>query len=192
MGPVWESAWLLLDYSPLPGSSNHPKGQKTEPSEGATDMKERILRSCTILVLGLAATQTIASAQETPGIEGLWFANVTPVDCQTVIAVGITFRALYMFIHDGSLTTEAAFFAPSPRRSSGLGAWRHAQGRAYTSTFWFFRYNADGSFLSTREVTSTIELNGDRFTTMDKVEEYDANNKLISSGCAKSTATRVQ
>jgi hypothetical protein len=158
-------------------------------------MKKRIFQSCAILVLGLAATQTITSAQEQeqPGIEGLWFANVTGADCQTLTPVGPTVaRALYMFIHDGSLTTEAAFFTPSPRRSSGSGGWRHARERTFTSTFWFFRYNPDGSFLSTREVTSTIEVNGDQFTTFDKVKEYDANNNLILSGCAISKATRAQ
>ena len=42
-------------------------------------MKKRVFQSCTILVLGLAAIQTVASAQETPGIEGVWFADVTAV-----------------------------------------------------------------------------------------------------------------
>jgi len=157
-------------------------------------MKKRIFRICTILVLGLAAMQTIALADDdSPGIEGLWFANGTPADCQTLTPLGPTgLRALYMFSHDGSLTTEAAFFGPSPRRSTGLGAWRHAQGRTFTSTFWFFRYNQDGSFLEMREVTLNIQLNGDQFTTVDKVDVYDANGQLISTGCAISRATRAQ
>src|SRR5215469_13706292 len=108
-------------------------------------MKKRTFLSGAILILGLAAMQAVASAQE-PGLEGLWLANVTNVDCQTKQPQAVTFRALYMFGHDGSFTTEAAFFMPSPRRSSGLGAWQHTQGQAYTSTFWFFRYNPDGSF----------------------------------------------
>jgi hypothetical protein len=156
-------------------------------------MKKRIFRSYTILVLGLAATQTIVSAQETPGIEGVWIANVTSRDCQTgAPAPGVPFRALHMFIHDGSLTSEAAFFAPSPRRSSGLGAWRHTQGHMYTSTFRFFRYNLDGSFLSMRKVTVTIQLNGDQFTSTDVVEEFNADNVLVLTGCATETATRAQ
>ena len=155
-------------------------------------MKKRISVS-TMAVLGFAAIQTMAFAQETPGIEGVWLANLTSINCQTGVPLpGITLRGLYMFSHDGSLTTEAAFFGPSPRRSTGLGAWRHAQGRTFTSTFWFFRYNQDGSFLETREVTSNIELNGDQFTTVDKVDVYDANGQLISTGCAISRATRAQ
>jgi hypothetical protein len=156
-------------------------------------MKNRIVRSCTILVLGLAATQTIASAQEMPGIEGVWLANLTSINCQTRVPLpGITLRGLFMFSHDGSLTTEAAFFAPSPRRSSGLGEWRHAQAHTYTATFQFFRYNADGSFFSMRKVTLTIDRNGDQFTSSDKVEEFNADNVLVSTGCATETATRAQ
>ena len=152
-------------------------------------MKKRIFGSSILLVLGLAATQVIASAQDSAGLEGLWLTNVTPADCQTFNPVGPAFRALYMFSHDGSLTTEAAFLTASPRRSTGLGTWRHAHGQTYTSTFWFFRFNTDGSFFSTREVTSTIQLIGTQFTTMDKVEEYDANNNLIFTGCAVAAGT---
>jgi hypothetical protein len=156
---------------------------------------KRFFESCTILVLGLAATLTTASGQETPGIEGVWFADVTAVDCQTgaVIPNLVPFRGLYMFIHDGSLTNEAAFLTPSTRRSSGLGTWGHAQGHTYTGTFRFFRYNPDGSLLVMRKVTTTIVLNGDQFTSVDFFQDFDANNNPIPSfGCNTVTATRVQ
>jgi hypothetical protein len=156
------------------------------------DMKTRIFGSCTILVLGLAAMHTAASAQETPGIEGVWFADVTPVNCQTLNPVGLSFRALYMFGHDGSMTTEAAFLIPTPLRSSGLGAWLHDQARMFHSTFWFFRYNPDGSLLGTREVASTIQLNDDQFTTLDKITEYNPTGVVVFTGCAVSTAKRAQ
>ena len=157
-------------------------------------MKKLIFQSCTILVLGLGVIQTVASAQETPGLEGVWFANVVAVDCQTgaVIPNVTPFRGLYMFGHDGSLTNEAAFLVPSPRRSSGLGIWRHAQAQTYTSTFRFFRYNPDGSFLVMRRVTSTIVLNGNELTSIDKFQDFDASNSPISStGCNVVSATRV-
>ena len=160
-------------------------------------MKTRIFQSYAMpmLALGLAATQTVASAQETPGIEGVWFAEVAATDCQTgaVIPNVTPFRGLYMFGHDGSLTNEAAFLVPSLRRSSGLGAWRHTQAQGYTSTFQFFRYNPDGSFMVMRRVTSTITLNRDEFTSIDKFQDFDANNSPISStGCNVVRAVRVQ
>jgi hypothetical protein len=99
-----------------------------------------------------------------------------------------------MFGHDGSLTNEAGFLVPNPRRSSGLGAWRHTQGQMYAGTFRFFRYNADGSFLVLRKVTTTIVLNGDQFVSMDVLQDLDADNLPIStvgsSGCNTVTATR--
>jgi hypothetical protein len=134
-------------------------------------MKKHFLRSCTVLLLGVAPMRVVASGQETLGLEGVWMANVTNVDCQTgAPGNGIIFRALHMFIHGSSLTSEDAFSTPSPRRCFGLDAWRHAQGHMFTSTFWFCRYNPDGSFPSTREVTVTIELNGDQSITMDKIK----------------------
>jgi hypothetical protein len=157
---------------------------------------KRIFGSCTILFLGLVALQTIASAEETGGIEGIWYGNVIPVDCHTglVIPNAPSFRGLYMFGHDGSLTNEAAFPVPNPRRSSGLGAWRHTQGQMHTGTFWFFRYKDDGSFLALRKVTTTIVLNGDRFFSVDTFQDFDADNHPISttgsSGCNTVTATR--
>ena len=108
-------------------------------------MKKRILSSCTLfLVLGFAIAPTSASAQETPGLEGVWFAHITPVDCQTgnVIPNAPSFRGLNMFSHDGSMTNDAAFPVPTLLRSSGLGTWQHTQAQTYTLAFRFFRYNA--------------------------------------------------
>ena len=169
-------------------------------------MKKGIFRSCTILVLGFAATQTIASAQErrdaeeTPGIEGVWFVVVTPVDCNThqVIPNTVSFRALNMFSHDGSFTNDAALLVPNtPRRSSGLGRWQHTQGQMFTATFQFFRYNPDNTFLVMRQVTlKTITLNGDQFTSFDQFQDFDANLNPITSvgsqGCNIETARRLQ
>jgi hypothetical protein len=154
--------------------------------------------NCAILALALAATQVIASAEEALGVKGVWFADVTAVDCQTGAAIPNvkTFRGRYMFSNDGSLTNEAAFLVPSPLRSSGLGTWRHIQGHTYTGAFQFFRYNnADGSFMVMRNFTTTIVLNGDQFTSMDKFQDFDENDKPISStgstGCNVVTATRL-
>ena len=48
---------------------------------------KRTFGSCGILFLGLAAIN-IASAQETNGLEGIWYAQrITPVDCQTGLVI---------------------------------------------------------------------------------------------------------
>jgi hypothetical protein len=134
-------------------------------------MTKQIFSNCTMfLVLGFAATLTNASAEGTPGLEGIWFAVVTPVTCDTHVPLPSTvppgpFRGLNMFSHDGSMTNEAAFFMQGiPPRSGGLGTWQHTQAQMYTATFRFFRYKADGTFLAMRRVTlKTIMLNRDSF-----------------------------
>ena len=157
---------------------------------------KRIFVSCTVLILGLVAMQAIASAEETPGLEGIWYVVVTPVDCHSglVIPNAPIFRGLYMFGHDGSLTNEAAFPVPSPRRSSGLGTWRHTEAQMYAGTFRFFRYNADGSFQTLRKVTTTIVLNGNQFVSMDQFQDFDADSNPLSgpgtSGCNTVVATQ--
>ena len=156
-------------------------------------MKKFILRGCMLALLALAATQTRVSAQATPGLDGTWFNVVIPANCQTFTPIpgAPTFRGLYLFGHDGSLTNEAASLVAGPRRSSGLGAWRHTQAQSYAGSFQFFRYNPDGSFLSLRKVTTAIELNGDQFTTKDMFQDFDANNVPTQSmGCNIVVATR--
>jgi hypothetical protein len=158
-------------------------------------MKKRFFSSCTLfLVLGFTAALTNAFAQATPGIEGVWFAHITPVDCQTGNVVpNASFRGLYMFSHDGSMTNEAAFSVATLLRSSGLGTWQHTQAQTYTLAFRFFRYNADGSFAAMRRVTQTITVNSDQYTSVDHFQDFDFNNNpLPTMGCNIESAVRVQ
>jgi hypothetical protein len=156
----------------------------------------RIFGSSTILLLAFAAAQTIASAQETPGIEGVWFGVITPVDCQTRMPTGASpFHALYMYGHDGSLTNESANQTPTAPRSSAVGHWQHTQAQNYTGTFRFFNYNPDGSFMLLRKVTLNIALGGDQYTSFNQVQDFDWYNNAIP-GSARCNivrqATRIQ
>ena len=162
-------------------------------------MRKRILRTSAIVALALAATQITVSAQETadaehgpkekPGIEGVWIVNVSIRDCRRGDVIR-NVRALNLFIHDGSLTETAV----NVLRTPSVGSWRHFEGKTYTSKFTFFRYNPDGTFASRAKVTRTIELIEDHseFTSTGTVEDFDANNVLISTACATETATRPE
>jgi hypothetical protein len=159
------------------------------------DMNKRILKHCTMIVaLGLAATQTIASAQEKPGIEGVWLSNVTVRNCQTGAPAPAPIRILYLFDHDGSLTLAGGALPPGPtlRLGSGVGTWRHAQAQTYTSTVRFFVFNTDNTIAALAVVTKAIELNGDVFTATNVVEDFDVNGMLISKACTTEIATRAQ
>src|ERR1700756_705886 len=162
-------------------------------------MKKRILRSSGTVALLLIAVQIIVSAQEPADdehsrkkvsrIEGVWSSNVTIRDCQKGDVIR-SVRALNLFIQDGSFTETAV----NVLRTPSVGTWRHIDGRTYASTFTFFRYNPDGTFASRAKVTRTIELSedGGEFTSTGTVEDFDANNVLISRSCPTETATRPQ
>jgi hypothetical protein len=178
-------------------------------------MKKRVFRSG-ILVLALGAIHMIVSGQgqanptdqASNGIEGVWFAVVTPVTCSKPhlpLPNAVSFRGLNMFSHDGSFTNEAAFPAAAPLRSSGLGGWQHTQANMYTTTFRFFRYQETVpgmvSFQVMRKVTITLALDGDTFSSFDEFQDYGADNNPLppsvppappTSGCNIETAFRVR
>lgn len=168
-------------------------------------MKRHVFGSCTILALALAITPVSALADgEQKGLEGVWLADITPAYCDGTwrpLPNVLPFKGLYMFGHDGSLTNEGAFPVSTPRRSSGLGAWQHAQAKKYTARFQFFRYKDDfatlpddGTFLSLRRVVSAIVLQDDQFTSQDAFQDFAINNSPIpgSSGCNTVIATRIE
>jgi hypothetical protein len=157
-------------------------------------VKKHIFSYILVFFVGLGATQAAAWAQDTPGLDGVWRAEVFPADCQTGAILSNTFfLGLNMFGHDGSFTNDAAFQTSTPRRGVGVGSWQHTQGHAYTLSFQFFRYNADGSFLALRKVTAALVLNGDQYATFDKFQDYDINNNpLPATGCNVERAARVQ
>jgi hypothetical protein len=153
-------------------------------------MTKHILRSCIIVaLLALTAMQPMASTHEAPRLEGVWKVSVTVRDCATGDVIR-TPRALNLFMHDGSVTETA----DNPLRSSSVGQWRHLQGNSYTSTFWFFRRNPDGTFAATVKVTRTIELSddGDHFVSTGTVEDFNADGVVISSACSTETAERLE
>jgi hypothetical protein len=94
-----------------------------------------------------------------------------------------------MFSHDGSFTETANTFL----RGSSLGSWDHAHQNVYTATYFFFRYNADGSFKSIAESLDKVELSGDgsHFTAAGTITDYDATGNPISVGCYTHAARRL-
>jgi hypothetical protein len=149
-------------------------------------MTTRIFRSCTIFVLGLAF-RTIALA-DNPGLEGVWSVNVVVRDCQTQQIIR-TVHVISQFITDGSMTQIPA----NTVRSVGVGTWEHTQANNFTESFWFFRFNPNGTVASTAHASNTMQLSkdGNHYTATGMVLDYDANNQLISTGCGDEAATRL-
>jgi hypothetical protein len=127
-------------------------------------------------------------AQEQQGIEGVWDVRITVVQCDTGQAI-LTGRAMLMYIDGGRLTSVGDNFL----HSASLGTWQHLRGRNYTAVDRFFVFNADGSFAGTQETTRDIELSSaDEYTATVTFEFFNPADQLIRSGCATSTATRIE
>jgi hypothetical protein len=144
----------------------------------------RVFAAMAVVLTGSQALQ----AQGTQGIQGTWDVNVTVVNCQTGAAIR-TVRSLQMFSHDGSFTETANTFL----RGSSLGEWDHTTANGYTTSYWFFRYNADGSFKSLAEASNNEQVSDDgtTFTATGTVTDYDAAGNVISTGCVSHAARRL-
>jgi len=152
---------------------------------------KRIFESMTILLLVLAATQTMASAQATPGLEGVWDAQITVTDCNGHFLRNV--RTLDMYIHDGSISSAGGSVPGGLAlpRTNAVGNWRHAQAQTFTAAFRFFGLNPDGTLASIATATRTLVLNGDTFTASDTLTITGLDGHFITSACSAVTATRL-
>jgi len=151
-------------------------------------MTKMMFRVFATIAIALAGSQTLMLAQGNHNPEGTWDVSVAVVDCQSGAPVR-TVRSLQMFSHDGSFTETANTFL----RGSSLGSWDHAHQNVYTASYYFFRYNADGTFKSIAEALDKVELSGDgsHFTATGTITDYDATGNQISVGCFTHAARRL-
>ena len=151
-------------------------------------MTKTMFRVLAAIAIALTGSQTLLFAQGNHGPEGTWDINVTVVNCQTGALIR-TIRSLQMFRPDGSVTDTANTFL----RGSGLGSWAQADANKYVASFWFFRYNPDGTFKSIAAGLNKYELSGDgsHFTASGTVTDYDATGNVISVGCVTQAARRL-
>ena len=132
-----------------------------------------------------------AAREQARRIEGVWHPIVTIRDCRTQAAL-FSFPSMDIYIRGGSLLVEAS--SPPATRATGMGAWRHAGGRNYTSMYQFFTYNADGSPAGGLKVSSQFLLsaNGTTFRSSETGEDSDLNGNVVAQVCATREATRLQ
>ncbi len=161
------------------------------------------------LLMLFAGTQIFVSGQESEtnnspeeqseharqGIVGAWRTAVTLRNCQTGLPLAPASRGLLTFNEGGTL---AEYNSPGPNpalRSPGHGVWEQGHGsHNYSLVFMINRYDASGVFISSQKVRAALELsaNGNGFTTNAAVEIFDANDNLISTGCATGVGTRIE
>ena len=151
-------------------------------------MTKMMFRVLAAIAIAFTGSQTLLFAQGAHSPEGTWDLNVTVVNCQTGALIR-TVNSLQMYSHDGSLTETAN----TATRGGSVGKWTHVDGDTYTTQFWFFRYNPDGTFKSMAEGLNKLELSGDgtHFTASGSVTDYDALGNVLSVGCVTHAARRI-
>jgi hypothetical protein len=150
-------------------------------------MTQRFFRICILLTLGFATSQTLLSAQERNGLDGIWAVSVTVTNCQTGAPIR-TVASLQQFHADGSMIETAN----TGSRGISEGVWGYAGHHTVAASYWFYRYNSDGTFASRASITDKIVLGSEgQFTSAGMVVDYDANGTLLITGCFTHTATRL-
>ena len=150
-------------------------------------MNRRLLSTCFFLILGFTASQTILPAQERSGLEGVWSVSVNVVNCQTGAPIR-TVSSLQQFRFDGSMVETAN----TASRGISEGLWSYTSRHNVAASYWFYRYNPDGTFASRASITDSILLGQDgEFTSSGQVMDYDVNGNLLTTGCFTHTATRL-
>ena len=137
----------------------------------------------------LAESAQEQQEQEQQRLEGVWDISVTVRSCATGVAL-FTGRVIHMFIDGGTMTE----IADRSNRSAGLETWRHLGGNSYAARHKWIEYSTAGSFNGTAVVAREMKLskNADEFTATAVSDVYNADDQLISTGCATSTATRFE
>jgi hypothetical protein len=100
---------------------------------------------------------------------------------------------VFTFAKGGTATVITAGQLPS-LATTGLGAWRHAQGHNYSAVTDAFVFSPAGVLIQTHKLTRAIEVSvdGSAFTDTVALEILDPNDNVIATGCATSVASRVE
>lgn len=160
--------------------------------------KKFILPAALCSVLAVACVEGLAiagveswttSGQGADPIEGLWSSQVSLTNCSTGV-VTRSFTALNLFEHGGTvLDTDNQ---PPTSHGPGFGVWASGGDLQYVSAFAFYRYNPDGSFAGTQEISRTITLSPDKkgFTSKISAALRDSTGTVIGTSCGTETASR--
>jgi hypothetical protein len=121
-------------------------------------------------------------------IVGVWDVAVTVVNCQTS-AVIRNVQSVQMYQPDGTFSETTSLGS----RGSSIGYWYQEEAQIYGAAYFFFRYNPDLSFASFAKAANkiTVSADGSQFSVAATIQDYDANNNLLSTDCVTQTAKRL-
>ncbi len=113
-------------------------------------------------------------------LKGTWSTEVTLTD--TPPGAPSSFSALDTFLPGGGLLVSSS--APNPStRGLAHGVWTHRHGRAFTSTFVWYRFDSTGLYVGTQKVTRTLTLSrsGKHFHSQDVIEIVAPNGSVVAT-----------
>jgi hypothetical protein len=149
-----------------------------------------VLAGLLVLGSGLTAMAQSANAGSGNGLEGTWRVQVTVSDCQTGMVLR-TFPGIFAFAKGGTVTNTTAGQFPA-LFTPGFGVWQHTTGHSYSAVLEAFVFNPAGVWMQTNRFTRSIELNGDEFTDIIKLEIFDTSQNSIGTGCGASVGNRMK
>jgi hypothetical protein len=134
------------------------------------------------------SAQALAQSPAGVPIVGVWNVAVKVVNCSSGDLIR-TVQSVQMYQQDGAFSETTSIGA----RGSSIGYWYRKDGQTYGASYFFFRYNPDESFHSFAKAANTITLSpdGNQFTVTATIQDYDANNNLLSTGCVTQVGTRL-
>ena len=130
-------------------------------------------------------------------IVGTWQTRIRPRDCTSGVVLNIPPIIGVFSFHAGGTTSEYGIGpgATPALRGPGHGTWQREPGwNAYSSAFFYYRYDAAGVYIGMTRVRSVIELGagGGGFVGNSVVEILDANDNLQMAICAQAVGMRFQ
>jgi hypothetical protein len=125
-------------------------------------------------------------------IEGSWDNVATRLNCQTGAVLG-TFPTMFTFSDGGTFWEAGTNTAPS-LRSASHGVWERDSPGVYTTSFRFFRFNADGTLAGRAIARQHIEVSddGETYTATTTTQILDVAGNVIATNCASGVATRFE
>jgi hypothetical protein len=132
------------------------------------------------------------SEKQQRSIEGSWRTTVTIRNCQTGTPI-TTFQGLQTFNKGGTLA-ETATGGPPSSRTPGHGVWSQHGAQDYSFVFMYDRFNADGTYAGSQKVRGAVvlEAGGGALSVIASTEILNPAGQVIATGCATSTATRIE
>jgi hypothetical protein len=153
----------------------------------------RVVLVLSFLVGGMPANSAWAQSVNSlhDRIVGLWDVQVTNFNCDTGAPLG-SIRGFHKYELGG--TAQTVNNTNPATQSANLGIWTHIQGNDYTLAFKRFGFDQAGNNTSWSIYRFNVTIDDDAtlYAGSGRVETFDANGKLLATGCPTFTGTRFQ